>query len=72
MKSRNVGVFGGVGAGVICSADDNSMYCTLTKFTSAVMQILVLVLVIYYIWIYVVPYFRTGGGKKLGGGMFHI
>jgi len=63
------GIYGGVGAGVVCSADDNSMYCTLTKFTSAVMQILFLFMVLYFIWTFVVPYLRSGsGGKKLGGG----
>ncbi len=64
MKVGRAGIYGGVGAGVICSADDNSMYCTLTKFTSAVMQILLLFMVIYFLWTLGVPYI-FGGIKKL-------
>ena len=61
------GIYGGVGAGVICDADNNSMYCTLTKFTSAIMQILFLFMVLYFIWTIVIPYFSSGI-KKIGGG----
>lgn len=60
------GIYGGVGAGVVCQSTDNSWYCTLTKFTSALMQIFTLLFIIYVIWTYGLPMLglRRGGGTR--------
>lgn len=55
----------GVGAGVACSATDNSFFCTLTKFTSAVTQILLLGFIFYMLYIYVWPIIKKSfSGKR--------
>lgn len=64
--SKGVGLFGGIGAGVVCNSTDNSWYCTLTKFTSAIMQILVMLILLYVVWEFVSPYLRI---NKRGGGI---
>lgn len=54
----------GVGAGVACSATDNSFFCTLTKFTSAVTQILLLCFILYLLYIYVWPIIKKPFSSK--------
>jgi len=66
MGGKGVGLFGGIGAGVVCNSTDNSWYCTLTKFTSAIMQILVVLILLYVVWEFVSPYLRM---NKRGGGI---
>ena len=56
------GIHGVIGGGVLCKSEDNSWYCTLTKFTSAIMQILLIFVFLYVIWTFVSPMFR----KKTG------
>lgn len=45
-----------LGSGVVCQSTDNSWYCSLTKLTSAVINILLLFAIFYYILGYGIPY----------------
>lgn len=64
------GIFGGITSGVTCKADDDSWYCSLTKFTSAITQILLLAVIAYLIYFVVTEYIIPFSKKKMrGGGM---
>ena len=54
-----------VGSGVVCQSTDNSWYCSLTKLTSAIINILILLLIFYYIFAFGIPYL-FGMMKKKG------
>jgi hypothetical protein len=45
------GIFGMVGSTVHCKAEDNSMYCTLSKMVSSIMMILFLLFMLCIIYI---------------------
>jgi hypothetical protein len=59
------GIFGMFGSTVQCKADDNSMYCSLTKFVNVIIMMLFIFTVIYLLYI-AFNYF-TSGGKMRGG-----
>ena len=64
------GIFGGVTSGVVCKDDDDSWYCALTKFTSAITQILLLAVIAYLIYFVVTEYIIPFSKKNMrGGGM---
>jgi hypothetical protein len=56
------GIFGMFGSTVHCKAEDDSMYCNLTKFVNIIMMIFFIIFVIYLIYIGF-NYF-TSGKKK--------
>ena len=66
----NFGFFGGVTSGVRCDADDNTIFCQFTKFTSIISQLIFLISVlaiIYFIGkIYILP-MVYGKGRQQGG-----
>ncbi len=45
------GIFGMFGSTVHCKAEDDSMYCNLTKFVNIIMMIFFIIFVIYLIYI---------------------
>jgi hypothetical protein len=63
------GIFGNIGTGVICKAEDTSMYCKLVKFVNVIMMIILILMIVAVIYYFVSPYI---GGKNVfsGGGMF--
>ena len=56
------GIFGMFGSTVHCKAEDDSMYCNLTKFVNIIIMIFFIIFVIYLIYIGF-KYF-TSGKKK--------
>lgn len=59
------GVFGLIGSTVQCKAEDTSFFCQLTKFTSMIIQILTLLAIAYFAYIFLAPYI-VKGAKKMG------
>jgi hypothetical protein len=59
------GIFGMFGTTVHCKAEDNSMFCTLSKFVNVIIMVFFLCFVFYLIYI-AFNYFRSGG-KMFGG-----
>jgi len=52
-----LGFFGGIGAYVRCSSEDTSFFCTLTKFTSILSQIIFIGVICYLIYFFIIkPY----------------
>jgi hypothetical protein len=58
------GIFGMFGTTVQCKADDNSMFCTLSKFVNIIIMIFFLATVMYLLYI-AYNYFTKG--KKIMG-----
>jgi hypothetical protein len=58
------GIFGMFGSTVQCKADDNSMFCTLSKFVNIIIMIFFLATVMYLLYI-AFNYFTKG--KKIMG-----
>jgi hypothetical protein len=59
------GIFGMFGTTVQCKADDNSMFCTLSKFVNVIIMIFFLLTVFYLLYM-AFNYFKSGG--KMSGG----
>jgi hypothetical protein len=59
------GIFGMFGTTVRCDANDNSMFCSLSKLVNVIIMILFLFTVIYLIYL-AFNYFSSGG--KMRGG----
>ena len=53
------GIFGMFGSTVQCKADDNSMFCTLSKFVNIIIMIFFLATVMYLLYI-AFNYFTKG------------
>ncbi len=60
------GIFGVIGSTVQCRAEDTSFYCQLSKFTSMIVQILLLLAIAYFAYKFAAPYI-VKGFKKVGG-----
>ncbi len=62
------GIFGGVGVGgvVQCPSSDTSLFCQFMKFMATLMNILLLLSIIYFAYIFLGPYISKGfkGVKK--------
>ena len=58
----NFGFGGMVGAGVNCKSDDDSFFCSLTKFTSIISQLIYLImvfgLIVFVLFYFVFPFIR--------------
>ncbi len=63
------GIFGNIGTGVICQAEDTSMYCKLVKFVNVILLIITILAIVVVIYYFASGYF---GGKNVysGGSMF--
>lgn len=61
------GIFGHFGSIVQCDANDDSMFCTLSKFVSTIMMLLFLAVLAYLIY-YVFKTLTSGGGGNNGIG----
>jgi hypothetical protein len=59
------GIFGMFGTTVRCDANDNSMFCTLSKFVNVIIMIFFLLGVLYLLYM-AFNYFKSGG-KMFGG-----
>jgi hypothetical protein len=59
------GIFGMFGTTVRCDANDNSMFCTLSKFVNVIIMIIFLCTVFYLLY-FAFNYFKSGG--KMSGG----
>jgi len=59
------GIFGMFGTTVRCDANDNSMFCTLSKFVNIIIMIIFLCTVFYLLYL-AFNYFKSGG--KMSGG----
>jgi hypothetical protein len=62
------GIFGHFGSVVQCDANDDSMFCTLTKFVSTIAMLIflaVLAYLIYYVFKTVTSSGSIGNGSKL-------
>ena len=59
------GIFGTIGTGVVCDAENKGMYCSLVKFVNVILMIGMLIGIVYLVYI-----FFSGSGKQLfsGGG----
>ena len=53
------GVFGMIGSTVVCKSDDNSWYCSITKFITLFFQILIFLAVVYFIVTIAYPYVKA-------------
>jgi len=53
------GIFGMVGSSVVCKADDNSWYCSITKFITLFFQIILFLAVVYFIVTVAYPYVKS-------------
>ena len=59
------GIYGGIGAGVVCNSTDDSYYCNFIKF----MTVIIYLVVLYYILSFVYNFFvTTKFGRRLFGG----
>jgi hypothetical protein len=58
------GIFGMFGSTVQCKADDNSMFCTLSKFVNIIIMIFFLATVMYLL--YIAYNYFTKGKKFMG------
>ena len=61
------GIFGMFGTTVRCDANDNSMFCTLSKFVNVIIMIFFLCGVFYLLYI-AFNYFSSGSKRKMSGG----
>lgn len=57
------GIFGSIGTGVVCQAEDSSAYCTLVKFVNVIIMAITIIAVFYLIYA-----FATGKSIMSGGG----
>jgi hypothetical protein len=55
------GIFGMFGSTVHCKADDNSMFCTLSKFVNVIIMFFFLIMVFYLLYV-AFNYFTKGKG----------
>jgi len=53
-KGSVLGFIGGVGAHVGCSNDDTSFFCTLTKITSVISQVIFLGIIGYLFYFFII------------------
>ena len=53
------GIFGMVGSTVLCKSDDNSWYCSITKFITLFLQIVLFLFVVYFIVSLAYPYVKS-------------
>jgi hypothetical protein len=53
------GIFGMVGSTVLCKSDDNSWYCSITKFITLFFQIILFLAVVYFIVSLAYPYVKS-------------
>lgn len=60
------GIFGMFGSTVMCKADDNSMFCTLTKLFNVIIMIGFLLFILYII--YMIFKHSTGNKSNVSGG----
>jgi hypothetical protein len=60
------GIYGGIGAGVMCNATDPSMYCTFIKFVTVVLYAFIL----FYLLSLAYNYFSSKSMR--GGSSFSI
>ena len=60
------GIYGGIGAGVMCNATDPSMYCTFIKFVTVVLYAFIL----FYLLSLAYNYFTSKSMR--GGSSFSI
>ena len=51
------GIFGHFGSFVNCNSQDNSMYCNFVKFFNILIMLSAIIGIIYFIYIFVSPYF---------------
>lgn len=59
------GIYGGIGAGVVCNSNDDSYYCNFIKF----MTVIIYLVVLYYILSFVYNMFSTSKmAKRIFGG----
>lgn len=65
------GIFGHFGSIVQCDANDNSMFCTLSKLVSTIMMLIFLAVVVYLIY-YVFKTFTSSGSDSIGSKMKNI
>ncbi len=65
------GIFGMFGTTVRCEANDNSLFCSLSKFVNVIIMIIFLITIFYLIYL-AFSYFSSGGkmrgGRKWGKG----
>jgi hypothetical protein len=71
MKARGGPVLGlGVGAVAVnqCASTDNSLFCQLYSFFKIFMQVITVVIVLYFIYTFAIPYLvksgRSGGRRS--------
>lgn len=57
------GIFGHIGTGVVCQAEDGGFYCGLVKFVNVIILLITLAAIAYFIYI-----FFTGKDVLTGGG----
>jgi len=60
------GVYGGVGAGVVCDSKDTSMYCSFIKIVSVIMNLFIVCFVLYLVFQWIVA--SSFGRKMFRGG----
>lgn len=52
--SKSLGFIGGVGAHIGCYNDDKSFFCTLTKITSVISQLIFLGIIGYLLYFFII------------------
>lgn len=60
------GIFGHFGSIVQCDANDDSMFCTLSKFVSTIMMLLFLAVLAYLIYYVFKIFILSGRGSSIG------
>lgn len=61
------GIFGHIGTGVVCDAENTGMYCSLVKFVNVILMILMLIGIVYVVYV-----FLSGQNVLSGGGLKHV